>query len=241
MSDIRIPVESKRPTRLINLLRPYLSLSWNPLFSALSFCAIILVFIRMGTSLPGWSEILISENGPVERMSAAMWFMGFVWCLAAACVQRMKAVEWLSVAMFLLLFGLRELDAHRWATEWNLDKLANYWNPRFPLSERLLVLGLMVLPCMVVGVMLVLRFWKAMGHAWRVGESWLSHLVLGVALLVLCLTLDKIGPYGLPLLGVGESGQIFLMGVEEFLEFVLAVFTMAVLWPYLQEALNGCE
>lgn len=31
------------------------------------------------------------------------------------------------------------------------------------------------------------------------------------------------------------------MEIEEFLELVLAVFTMAVLWPYLQEALNGHE
>ena len=72
-------------------------------------------------------------------------------------------------------------------------------------------------------------------------ESWLSHLVLGVALLVLCLTLDKVGPYVLPLLGIGESGHVVLMEIEEFLELVLAVFTMAVLWPYLQEALNGYE
>ena len=202
----------------------------------MSFCVIILVFIYMGTSLSGWREIIISESGPVERMSAAMWFMGFAWCLAAACAQRMRRVEWLSVAMFLLLFGLRELDAHIWATGWNLDKLANYWNPRFPLSERLLVLGLMVLPCLVVGGMLGLRFWKVMGQAWRVGESWLSHLMLGVALLVLCLTLDKVGPYLLPFLGVGDRGQSLLMVIEEFFEFVLAVFSMAVLWPYLQEA-----
>ena len=153
----------------------------------------------------------------------------------------MKAVEWLSVAMFLLLFGLRELDAHIWATGWNLDKLANYWNPRFPLGERLLVLGLMVLPCMAVGVMLCLRASKIIGQAWKAGESWLSHLALGVMLLVLCLILDKVGPYGLPLFGVGESGQIFLMGIEEFLEFVLAVYMMVTLWPYLQEGFNCYE
>lgn len=211
------------------------------ILQAIVFSATVIALVKWGTTLPKWHDIIASENGPVERMSAAMWFMGFAWCLAAACVQRMRAVEWLSVAMFLLLFGLRELDAHIWVTGWNLDKLANYWNPRFPLGERLLVLGLMVLPCMVVGVMLCLRVWKILGQAWKAGESWLSHLALGVMLLLLCLTLDKVGPYVLPFFGVGKSGQIFLMGIEEFLEFVLAVFMMVSLWPYLQEGFNGDE
>ncbi|MCZ6802323.1 MAG: hypothetical protein O7F12_17755 [Nitrospirae bacterium] len=226
-----------------SIIGKYVSnLGWlRLLVQAMIFGCTVIVLAKWGTGLPEWRDVIASENGPVERMSAAIWFMGFAWCLAAACVQRMRAVEWLSVAMFLLLFGLRELDAHVWATGWNLDKLANYWNPRFPLGERLLVLGLMVLPCMVVGVMLCLRFWKTMEQAWRAGESWLSHLLLGVALLVLCLTLDKVGPYLLPLFGVGDRGQSLLMVIEEFFEFVLAVFSIAVLWPYLQEAFHGHE
>jgi len=203
-------------------------LRWKSFIQVIGFCAVVIVLAKWATELPEWRDVISSENGPVERMSAAIWFMGFVWCLAAAWVQRMRAVEWLSIAMLLLLFGLRELDAHIWSTGWNLDKLANYWNPRFPLSERLLVLGMIFLPCMVVGLMLCLRFWKTIGQAWRAGESWLSHLVLGVALLVLCLTLDKVGPYVLPLLGIDESGHVVLMEIEEFLELVLAVCTMAV-------------
>ncbi len=212
------------------------------LIQAMIFCTAVIMLAKWGTGLPEWRDVIASENGPVERMSAAVWFMGFVWCLAAAYAQRMRRVEWLSVAMFLLLFGLRELDAHIWSTGWNLDKIANYWNPRFPLSERVLVLGLMVLPCVVVGGIIGLRLWQTVGQAWRAGESWVGHMVLGIALLVFSLTVDKVGPYGLPVLGVGEAGQIIFMEIEEFFEFVLAVYTMAVLWPYLQEALNGqCE
>jgi hypothetical protein len=64
---------------------------------------------------------------------------------------------------------------------------------------------------------------------------------MGVALLVLCLTLDKVGPYALPFLGMSEVGEVSVMIIEEFLEFMLAVFTMAVLWPYLQGAIFGHE
>jgi hypothetical protein len=99
----------------------------------------------------------------------------------------------------------------------------------------------MVVPCLAVGGMLCLRLRQSIGQAWRTGELWLSHLVVGVALLVVCLTLDKIGPYALPFLGISDVGQVFVMVIEEFLEFMLAVFTMIALWPYLQEALNYHE
>ena len=211
------------------------------LIQAIIFCTSVIVLAKWGTGLSEWQEVIASENGPVERMSAAVWFMGFTWCLAAAYGQRARAVEWLSVAMFLLLFGLRELDAHIWSTGWNLDKIPNYWNTQYPLSERILVLALLVVPCLAVGGMLCGRLWQSIGPAWRAGESWLSHLGMGVALLVACLTLDKVGPYALPFLGFGDVGPVFAMGIEEFLEFTLAVFTMTVLWPYLQEALHCHE
>jgi hypothetical protein len=94
---------------------------------------------------------------------------------------------------------------------------------------------------MIVGGLLCLRLWKPIGQAWCSGESWLRYLILGMAILVLCLTLDKVGPYALPFLGMSDVGQVFVMVIEEFLEFMLAVFTMTVLWPYLQEALNCHE
>jgi len=196
---------------------------WIHLVWATGFSLLMIVLAKWGMTLPEWQDVISSENGPVERMSAALWFMGAVWCLISAWVAKLFRVEWLVLTTLLLLFGLRELDAHRWATGWNLDKLANYWDPRFPLSERMLVLGLMVVPCIVVGGIICLRLRQTMGQAWRAGESWVSHLVLGVALLVLCLTLDKVGPYVFPVVGVGESGQIIVMEIEEFFEFVLAV------------------
>ncbi len=214
---------------------------WRQLNGAIIFCVVAVMLAKWGTGLPGWRDVIASENGPVERMSAAVWFMGFAWCVAAAYCQRLKAIEWLGASVLFLLLGLRELDAHVWATGWNLDKLANYWNPAFPLTERLLVLGLMVLPSVGVGVILGVRLWETVLLAWKIKNSWLNHLVVVLLLFVLCLTVDKIGSYVLPAMGIGDSGKIMFMEIEEFLEFVLSVFTMACLWPYLDCALNKEE
>ena len=205
---------------------------------AVVFSTGVVVVAKWGLGFPAWESVIAAENGPVERMSAAIWFMGFVWGVAAAYLQRKRGIEWLSIALFLLLFGLRELDAHIWSTGWNLDKLANYWNPQYPLHEKLIVLGLMVLPCLIVGFVLCVRFWQTMIHAWRTKESWLWHLLLGVIVLVFCLTIDKVGPYVLPLIGIGKPGQVVMMVIEEFLELVLGVFAIVSLWPYLRETFH---
>ena len=197
----------------------------------------MIVLTKWGTGISEWRDVIISENGPVERMSAAVWFMGCIWCLASAYSQRDRGIEWLSLAMFLLLFGLRELDAHVWATGWNLDKMNNYWNPHYPLQQRMLVLGLFIFPCLIVGLMLGNRLWNAVGRAWSKGEHWLDHLLVGVGLLVLCLILDKVGPYGLIFFEMNDQGKVLLMIIEEFLELVLAVFALVSLWPFLQKAL----
>lgn len=211
------------------------------LVQVIGFCVAMIVLVKWGAGISEWRDVIASENGPVERMSAAIWFMGFGWSLVAGWCDKRLRVEWWIMATFSWLFGLRELDAHIWATGWNLDKLANYWNPQIPIGERLLVLGFMVLPSLFVGIIFCGRIWQSLGPAWRVGADWLNHLLVALALLGICLTLDKIGPYVLPLLGIGESGQLALMIIEEFLEMVLAVFVLVTQWPYLQEALLEYE
>ena len=204
---------------------------------AVMVVAIGIVLAKWITGILDWQDVIATENGPVERMSAAFWLMGCIWCLGAAYSQRDLAIEWLSVAMFFLLFGVRELDAHVWATGWNLDKMANYWNPQYSLQERVLVLGVLFFFCLVVGWILRNRLWKAARKAWSESEAWFTHLLLGLGLLVLCLTLDKVGPYGLLVFEISDSGQIMLMIIEEFLELVLSVFALISLWPYLEKAL----
>ncbi len=199
--------------------------------------ALGIVLAKWTTGIPEWRDVIATENGPVERLSAAVWFMGCIWCLGSAYSQRDLAIEWLTAAMFLLLFGLRELDAHVWATGWNLDKLANYWNPQYSLQERVLALGVLSFLCLIVGWILHYRLWTTVRRAWSKGEAWFNHLLLGLGLMALCLTLDKVGPYGLFFIEISDSGQIFLMMIEEFLELVLSVFALVSLWPYLEQAL----
>ncbi len=231
--------ESNQRAKTKNFFFEKVSVCSQQFLWSIGFCVLVIVLVRWGTGMPEWRDIIASENGPVERMSAGLWFMGCAWCLGCASVQRIRRVEWLGLGMFLLLFGLRELDAHVWATGWNLDKLANYWNARYPLSERLMVFGCMIAPVLIVTGIIGYRLWPVIGMAWRTGETWLFQLGIGILLLILCVILDKVGAYALPFFGFNGTEQDLVMIMEEFLEFVLGVFSLTMLWPYFQEALDG--
>ena len=196
----------------------------------------MIVLMKWGTGFSDWQFIIAKEHGPIERVSAALWFMAFIWCLAAAWFQPSLRVEWLGLATLLFLLGLRELDAHVWSTGWNLDKLTNYWNSQFPLSERLLVVVLMILPCVGVGVILLYRVGQRLGSAWIRRKPWVGQMGLGIFMLLVCMLLDKAGPYFLPEIGL-QHRQVLMMQLEEIMECILALYTVSILWSYWQEAL----
>lgn len=192
------------------------------------------VLALWSSDLPNWQDVIVSESGPVERMSVGVWFMATVWCLIACWKNSSYRIEWLGLTALFLLFGLRELDAQVWATGWNLEKFANYWNPRFPLWERLLVLGFMILPTVAVGAVLCARLWERLGEAWTRHASWIGHMTVSGILLGFCMVLDKMADFDFPLVDL-ETSRLILMGIEEFGEFALAVYVVSVLWPYWQE------
>lgn len=204
------------------------------LWKAFVFCVLMVVLALWSSDVPDWQDVIVSENGPVERMSAGMWFLATVWCFAAGWRNSSHRIEWLGLTTLFLLFGLRELDVQLWATGWNLEKLANYWNPRIPRWERLLVVGFMILPTMAVGAVLCARLWERLGKGWASHASWIGHVTVGGIFLGLCMVLDKMANLDFSLVDL-ETSRIILMGMEEFGEFVLAVYVVSVLWPYWQE------
>lgn len=227
---------SDKPSLLADTRQRHVQLCWRNLVEALFFCLTMTFLAKWSTNLPAWGDVIASENGPVEMMSAGVWFVATVWCLTAGLSHSHHRIEWLGLTALCLLFGLRELDAHVWATGWNLDKFANYWNPRFPLWERLLVIGCMMIPIMVGGMVLCSRIWTRLAADWNSRAPWIGQLTLGGILLSFCVVLDKVHGYYLPLLGL-ESSQLFFVGLEEFGEYVLGIYTVSVLWPYWQAPL----
>ena len=212
---------------------------FTTLLQAILLNGFVVLLTNWGTGVTEWKDAIAAEYAPVERISAALWFMGMVWCGASAIISVTNRINWLILTFFMLLLGLRELDAHIWITGWNLDKLANYWNPAYPLHERIMAIGLFVIPSVFVAGIGCIQVWKKFLPGWSQGEGWIGHMMVAILLLVLCLVLDKVGPYVLPDLGVSPENIMAVMALEEFLECLLATYAFVALWPYCEEAILG--
>jgi len=207
----------------------------------LSLPAVILFLPLDAQQLEQW---IVDEGGPVEQLSAAAWWIAALGCLITAIrvrsVPGISSIDWLLGAAILVLFGARELDFQAWLLGWRLDKLSNYWNARIPLMERLMVLGLLIVPSLSIIIIFAYRMWDRFRKAWVNGEIWTRDVVLWSLMLVGSILLDKLS-------GMYRSYQTPLEALEETLELSLALFTILVLFPlwkkYWQKSrgVTGCQ
>lgn len=172
---------------------------------------------------------VVDEDGPVQRLSVAAWWLTALICLLTAVrvrtVSRSASIDWLLGAAILILFGARELDLNVWLTRqlnWNIEKLSNYWKDGIPLIERLMVLGLLIVPSLTIITSFAYRMWGRFRKAWQEGAPWARDFLLWAIVLVSAIPLDKWDP----LLDLSYRDRVY--AVEEALELFLALFTILV-------------
>ena len=184
---------------------------------------------------PGVVAVFTHEEGLVERISAALWFMAAAWSAVVAIRDTERRLEWFLGALLLALLGSRELDIHAWLTGWSLDDFTKYWDPRIPLRQRLMVVGLFLVPAASVLLIFTRRMWKIFWPAFRSGAGWTRDPLIWLVAAGLTVVLDK-ARQAWPLLGLGPRPTA-LKAVEESLELALGVYTILLLWPLWRQVL----
>ena len=76
----------------------------------------------------------------------------------------------------------------------------------------------------------LMKFWAA---------PWMGQMLVGSLLLLVSLVADK-STHILEFLEI-DYKALWISGVEEFSEFVLAAYTVSVIWPYWIEALSETD
>jgi len=196
-------------------------------------------------SVPGFLEFqnpeiahaYTQEWDLIERISAGIWFMASVWCVASTVQDPNHKREWISGSIFFFLLGFRELDGHIWLLGWNLDKLALYWNPSIPFHERLLVLCLGVTLISWTVFVFPPQSWKIFWAAYQSGAQWTHDVSLWLLLLVTTMLIDK--AVYLPMFRQSSDPyRDVLRGiVEESLELTLGLYTLFLLFPLWTQTL----
>lgn len=193
----------------------YLVPFWGALTVALSS-----VFLAFST---GGLASVTTESGPVEIVSALLWFgaaVSYVWL----CAPGVLAKSW-HVPTLFLLFAAREMDFDKRFLSEGVFKARQYSGDS-PIWEKLI--GLIVLALVItVLVRLVRRNWHDVISGLRHNVGWCWALATAGTFAFVSKMLDgldrKLLPYGVEL---SKSSVLTFTAVEELLELAFVVLTI---------------
>lgn len=172
---------------------------------------------------------LVDEDGPIESLTAALWFFGAAAALVTAFRSRPPTWEWLFGGFGMLLFAARELSWHTHFTGWSVTRVESYLDASIPLWGRLLGLLLVVVPAAVSLIGLIVRLGPRFRRAWWQGAAWARDIPLWLLLLVISQVLDK-GHKVFPPLGF-DIPVHYTRLFEETIELALPVYVLFAIWP----------
>lgn len=166
---------------------------------------------------------LMSESGPIEIATAALYFGVAAWVCAAGLPQQPGA---LSLGIVLCGFGARELDLHKAFTDMSVLKVSFYLGAA-PLAHKLLALAA-VLPVLAAAAHLVVRH----GAGWRAGLRERRPAALTVAVFCATLVLSKLIDRSRMVLledfgiAIAPATTALLLALEECLELCLPLLVL---------------
>jgi len=148
----------------------------------------LLVLFAVSTVLDDAArKALLSEDGPVEIASAALYFVCCGYALIRGGGAFLKKYPYFIVIP--LLFGMRELDFDKRFTTIGVLKSKFYVSPLEPLQTKLIVIAL-GLAVIVLMVMMVKNHLKALWESLRSGGALGWGVVLVLTMLVVSKSLD---------------------------------------------------
>lgn len=178
----------------------------------------------------------IDENGPIENATVALYVVTGVIALIFARKKHWR--HGYAVATILALAAMRELDFNDRFTTKQIDKLDFYLSPRVPLSEKLIVLAVLL----AIGVFLsafIRRAWPAFARALTDRQPYAISTTFAILLIVVSQVLDELS---VPLKKSGFRDVALVAQVfEEILELgIPTLFLIALLqWAKGREACEG--
>jgi hypothetical protein len=138
---------------------------------------------------PQSAEALMSESGPVERVTAA----GFALAAFAAWLVRRPGDDWRSALALSVMWtgaSMRELDLHKTLTDTSVLRLSWYWSPA-PLSAKATAALATLSVALAIG-WLLWRHWRRLWHAATRGDDPVGvTVVVALVVLVVSKVLDR--------------------------------------------------
>ena len=178
---------------------------------------------------------LISENGPVETISALLYLVAAGVLLKMWSTTRRGAI--LSSSCVSLLLGLRELDFHSRFTTMGIFKTKFYVSSTVPIMEKMIVTAIVLtlLYCLIRYLANNRTIFFA--HL-KQRKTW----ALAVAAAIFCIITSKVldgnsEPFQ-HLLFWHQAPELFIWTLEEVMEMAIPAFILVAAFSYRNEFCN---
>ncbi len=181
------------------------------------------------------SQEMVRENGPVEVLSAAGYFL---FCLFLFYFNYIGAVRTrFAPGFFIFLLGLRELDFHARFTTMGMFKSRFFVSPEVPVVEKFLV-TLFIISLLTYGIIYLRgslpRFKKDVSRA----RPYAVSIACAVGCILVSKSLDGNSIIFKTLLPMLENPATFARTVEECLELFIPILFIRALLLYCRESVQ---
>lgn len=204
------------------------------LFAYIALLFALLVLFAVSTVLDEAAlKSLLSEDGPVEIASAALYFVcaGYVLLKGGLAFLR----RWPYFVVIPLLFGMRELDFDKRFTTIGVLKSKFYVSPLEPWHTKLIVIAL-GLAVIVLMVMMVKTHLKGLWESVRSGGALGWGVVLVLTMLVVSKSLDGLERKCLSIgLSVAPLLAKYSSVAEEIIELGIPVMMLLLFSHYFSQ------
>lgn len=197
------------------------------------FFVLMLLFLFSTTLDNATRKALLSEDGPVEIASAALYFVCCAYLLLKGGLAFFKRYPYFVVIP--LLFGMRELDFDKRFTTIGVLKSKFYVSPLEPWHTKLIVIMLGLAVIMLI-VMMIKKHLKALWESVRSGGDMGIGVVLVLAMLVVSKSLDGL-ERKCTSIGLSVSPLIakYSSVVEEIIELGIPVIMLVLFSHYFSQ------
>jgi hypothetical protein len=197
--------------------------------------ALFSTILVMGVISPELTVFLIQEDGPVESLSAAGYFLCAV--LVMVLWGQKAAGHWQFIIV-LLAFGLRELDFNSRLTAMSVTKIKFFTSPDIPIIQKIfaVVCGLLILYCLTH---ILIRYYRSFLISLKKLEPHVICIATGLVFLLASLALDGAGRKLLSIgIAVDKSWLGWAESAEEMLELGIPVMFILGVRTYWAEKMS---
>lgn len=182
------------------------------------------------------AQELVKENGPVEILSAAGYFLFCIFLIRFNYTGVIKTG--FAPGFFLFFLGLRELDFHVRFTTMGIFKTKFFASPQVPFTEKIIV-TLFILSLIAYGVIYLRRTLPGFKKDLLNGRPYAFSIVAAVGCVFISKLLDGNSIIFETLFPMLENPKILSITMEECLEMFIPIFFIRALFQYRLESAPG--